>query len=66
MPGDREVTLEGDEVYTRVGENRPPLARKDGQSALSNAVVATAELHLLSVALQSIGISSGFNLYSKI
>ena len=24
-PGDREVTLEGDEVYTRVSENRPPL-----------------------------------------
>lgn len=24
VPGDREVTLEGDEVYTRVGENRPP------------------------------------------
>jgi transposase-like protein len=24
-PGDREVTLEGDEVYTCVGENRPPL-----------------------------------------
>ena len=23
-PGDREVTLEGDEVYTRVSENRPP------------------------------------------
>jgi hypothetical protein len=23
-PGNREVTLEGDEVYTRVGENRPP------------------------------------------
>lgn len=24
-PRDREVTLEGDEVYTRVGENLPPL-----------------------------------------
>jgi hypothetical protein len=24
-PGNQEVTLEGDEVYTRVGENRPPL-----------------------------------------
>jgi transposase-like protein len=24
-PGEREVTLEGDEVYTRVGENLPPL-----------------------------------------
>lgn len=24
-PGDREVTLEGDEVYTRIGENLPPL-----------------------------------------
>jgi len=23
-PGEREVTLEGDEVYTRVGENHPP------------------------------------------
>jgi len=24
-PGDQAVTLEGDEVYTRVGENLPPL-----------------------------------------
>ena len=24
-PAEREVTLEGDEVYTRVGENLPPL-----------------------------------------
>jgi hypothetical protein len=40
--GDREVTLEGDEVYTRVSENRlPPLAPKDGRSTLSNAAVAT-------------------------
>ena len=23
-PAEREVTLEGDEVYTLVGENRPP------------------------------------------
>jgi transposase-like protein len=29
-PGDREVTLEGDEVYTRVGENRPPPWSSEG------------------------------------
>ncbi len=27
-PGDQEVALEGDEVYTRVGDNRPPSRSK--------------------------------------
>lgn len=26
-PTEAEVTIEGDEVYTRVGENHPPLAQ---------------------------------------
>lgn len=29
-PEDREVSLEGDEVYTRVGENLPPPASSEG------------------------------------
>jgi hypothetical protein len=40
-PAGSEVTLEGDEVYTRVGENLPPpLPLKAGQFTLSNVAVA--------------------------
>lgn len=41
-PADREVTLEGDEVYIRVGENLPPpLAPRGGLFTLLNARAAT-------------------------
>lgn len=40
-PASGDITVEGDEVYTRVGENLPPVSRKGGLLTSWSAKAAT-------------------------